>query len=233
MEREELENLVSEELGSTQLTLSEETLNGEYDDILEDFSDDMDEESQAKLVTKFANRLKRMDGQLHKNVADEVKKYKANQKKTPKKKTVKDDEVDDDAPAWFKAYKAEQDKKWEEQEASRKAEQLKAEKKSVLDSIDKAVKASFKKADITLNTYIYKQTLRDIEIPDEGADVDKLAKQLEKDYNKNLKEAGLDGGRGVGPRRKNQSGGNGAKDAMNAYFDKKKKEWEKAKGKKS
>ena len=73
MTREELLALVNKEADTTKFkSLSQKTINEELDDVLEDFGDD--EAANAKLVTKLANRLKRMDGNLHKNVSDERKK---------------------------------------------------------------------------------------------------------------------------------------------------------------
>ena len=75
MTKEELLSLVNKEVDTTKFnSLSQKTINEELDDVLEDFGDD--EAANAKLVTKLANRLKRMDGNLHKNVSDEIKKSK-------------------------------------------------------------------------------------------------------------------------------------------------------------
>ena len=82
MNREELRELVTKKLGSTQLKLSERTINEELDDVLGDFGND--EEANAKLVERVANRLKRMDGNLHADVSKEVKEYKENAEKKQK-----------------------------------------------------------------------------------------------------------------------------------------------------
>jgi ElaB/YqjD/DUF883 family membrane-anchored ribosome-binding protein len=75
MTREELLALVNKEVDTTKFKeLSQKTINEELDDVLEDFGDD--EEANSKLVTKLANRLKRINGNLHKNISDEVKKSK-------------------------------------------------------------------------------------------------------------------------------------------------------------
>ena len=86
MEREELLELVQKELGDTQLTLSERTINGELDDSLSDFGDDAD--ANAKAVTRIANRLKRLDGQLHADVAEQVSVYKKSIKGSVEKPKV-------------------------------------------------------------------------------------------------------------------------------------------------
>ena len=85
MEREELKELVNKALGSTQLKLSERTINEELDDVLGDFGDN--EEANTKLVERVANRLKRMDGNLHADVSKEVREYKENAEKKLKEGT--------------------------------------------------------------------------------------------------------------------------------------------------
>ena len=75
MTREELLALVNKEVDTTKFKeLSQKTIDEELDDVLEDFGDD--EEANSKLVTKLTNRLKRINGNLHKNISDEVKKSK-------------------------------------------------------------------------------------------------------------------------------------------------------------
>ena len=70
---EELLSLVNKEVDTTKFkALSQKTINEELNDVLDEFGDD--EAANAKIVTKVANRLKRMDGNLHKNVSDEIKK---------------------------------------------------------------------------------------------------------------------------------------------------------------
>ena len=83
MTREELLALVNKEVDTTKFKeLSQKTINEELDDVLEDFGDD--EEANSKLVTKLANRLKRINGNLHKNISDEVKKSKEEAERTKK-----------------------------------------------------------------------------------------------------------------------------------------------------
>ena len=102
MTREELLALVNKEVDTTKFKeLSQKTIDEELDDVLEDFGDD--KEANSKLVTKLANRLKRINGNLHKNISDEVKKSKEEAERKKKeeeeerkrKEAGKDDDPDD------------------------------------------------------------------------------------------------------------------------------------------
>ena len=75
------------------MTISEKTINEELDDVLEDFGED--EAANAKLVTKVTNRLKRMDGNLHSDVSQQVKEYK---KKAKERQKAKETELDEEEP---------------------------------------------------------------------------------------------------------------------------------------
>ena len=94
MTREELLDLVNEKVDTSKFkSLSQKTINEELDDLLEDFGDD--ESANDKIVTKLANRLKRMDGNLHKNVSDEIKKDKAEKERKEKEKREKETKEDE------------------------------------------------------------------------------------------------------------------------------------------
>ena len=70
---EELLSLVNKEVDTTKFkSLSQKTITEELNDVLDEMGDD--EARNAKIVTKLATRLKRMDGNLHKCVSDEIKK---------------------------------------------------------------------------------------------------------------------------------------------------------------
>jgi len=193
MEREELLQQVNESLENDgkklSSTLSEETINGELDDALEDFGED--EEANKVLVGKLAKRLLRMDGNLHSNVSKEVTAYKNAHPKPeskPEEKGGKPGEGEDDELAKLR-------KRIDAMEEAQKAKENKAAKDAVVANVKKGLEAKFKEANIEVNSYIMKQTLRDLEVPeseDGKIDVDDLTKQMERDYYKNLKEAGLD-----------------------------------------
>lgn len=226
MEREELRSKVDESLESSQvtLTLSDETINGELDDALEGITEDA--QVDDKYVAKIAGRLKRMDGNLHKDVSTQVKIYK---KAHPAPKITKPEEEPKDgdnegkdwdkAPAWAKAMKADV----EAMKQTHKAESEKQANDAVVETVRKGLKAKFKSAGVEGNDYILRQTLRDIVIPEteegESVDTDELTKKTEKLYYKNLKEAGLAGSQ-ASPRRGGTSSPTG-KTAADRFFKKK------------
>ena len=235
MEREELLQQVNEsiEAEGKQLsaTLSEESINGELDDALEDITDD--DENNKKVVARLAKRLLRMDGNLHSNVSKEVNIYK---QKHPVKKVTKNvegggknDDEEDDMPAWAKKLT----QRIDAMDERSKARDAAAAKDAIVEDIKKGFKAKFKEANLEVNDYIFRQTLRDLEIP-EGEDgknvkVNDLVKTLERDYLKNLKDAGLDKKDAGKSRFGGRAGGGKGESAADRFFAKKgKKEgWKK------
>ena len=226
MEREELLQQVNESLENDgkQLssTLSEETINGELDEALEDIGDD--EEANKAIISKLAKRLLRMDGNLHSNVSKEVTAYKnAHPKPAPNPAPKpKDDEKGgaEDNDAYAKLLK-----RVEAMEEAQKQRVTQAAKDATVADVKKGLLAKFKDANIEVNQYILKETLRDLEIPEtedgKKADVDGLVKATETAYYKNLKEAGLDKKDTGRSHRGNFYGGKG-KSQLDAMFEKKK-----------
>lgn len=209
MEREELKDLVNKALGSTQLKLSERTINEELDDVLGDFGDD--EEANAKLVERVANRLKRMDGNLHADVSKEVRDYKDNAEKKLKegngggsKKNEGDEDGESEIMKELKSLRAELD---EERNARKQAETERA-KHATMDSVRKGLKAKFENAGMKLNDFFAKSALSKLEIPSEGVDLKSLVEKAERLYNADIKEAGIEvgkphaGGSGSGKEEK-------------------------------
>ena len=197
MTREELLALVNKEADTTKFkSLSQKTINEELDDVLEDFGDD--EAANAKLVTKLANRLKRMDGNLHKNVSDEIKKSKEEaerkkreeeeerkRKKEEEGKTGSDDKYDELLKE-IKALKeanAERDKK--------------AARKATIESVKAGLKDKFDKANLEMNDFFLDTALSKLEISDD-ADVAELVSTAENIYTADYKRA--NGGNAV-PRK--------------------------------
>lgn len=196
MNKEELLKLVNEKEDTSKFTsLSQKTINEELDDVLEDFGDD--EAANAKLVTKLANRLKRMDGNLHKNVSDEIKKSKeeAERKKREeeeerkRKESDKEDNPDDKYNELLKEIKA-----LKEANAER---DKKAARKATIESVKAGLKDKFDKANLELNDFFLDTALSKLEISDD-ADVAKLVSTAENIYTADYKRA--NGGNAV-PRK--------------------------------
>lgn len=197
MTKEELLSLVNKEVDTTKFkSLSQKTINEELDDVLEDFGDD--EAANAKLVTKLANRLKRMDGNLHKNVSDEIKKSKeeAERKKKEEEEERKRKEAgegktdpDDKYNELLKEIKA-----LKEANAER---DKKAARKATIESVKAGLKDKFDKANLELNDFFLDTALSKLEISDD-ADVAELVSTAENIYTADYKRA--NGGNAV-PRK--------------------------------
>lgn len=210
MTKEELLSLVNKEVDTTKFkSLSQKTINEELDDVLEDFGDD--EAANAKLVTKLANRLKRMDGNLHKNVSDEIKKSKeeAERKKREEEEERKRKEAgegktdpDDKYNELLKEIKA-----LKEANAER---DKKAARKATIESVKAGLKDKFDKANLEMKNYFLNAAIAKLEIPDEDADIDDLVSKAEKIYTAEYKEA--TGENGIPAKGQRPSGGSSTTD---------------------
>ena len=187
MTREELLALVNKEVDTTKFkSLSQKTINEELDDVLEDFGDD--EAANAKLVTKLANRLKRMDGNLHKNVSDEIKKSKeeAERKKKEEEEERKRKEADKDDNPDDKYSKLLE--KLEALEKANAERDKKAARKATIESVKAGLKDKFDKANLEMNDFFLDTALSKPEIPDD-ADVVELVSKAENIYTADYKRA--------------------------------------------
>lgn len=196
MKREELLALVNKEADTTKFkSLSQKTINEELDDVLEDFGDD--EAANAKLVTKLANRLKRMDGNLHKNVSDEIKKSKeeAERKKKEEEEERKRNEANKDDDPDDKYSKLLE--KLEALEKANAERDKKAARKATIESVKAGLKDKFDKANLEMNDFFLDTALSKLEISDD-ADVAELVSMAENIYTADYKRA--NGGNAV-PRK--------------------------------
>ena len=192
MNKEELWKFVSEKLGSTKLSsLSQKTINEELDDVLEDLGDD--EAANDKIITKLANRLKRMDGNVHKSVSDEMKKN----KEAEEERKRQEEEERQRAEREKGGNKSSEDSKYDELLAEVKAlkeanaaRDKKAAKDATIESIKEGLKEKFKGANLDVNPFFLKTALSRLEIPEDGADVKALVDQVEVLYNEDTKAAG-------------------------------------------
>lgn len=211
MTREELLALVNKEVDTTKFKeLSQKTIDEELDDVLEDFGDD--EEANSKLVTKLANRLKRINGNLHKNISDEVKKSKEEAERKKKeeeeerkrKEADKDDDPDDKYNELLKEIKA-----LKEANAER---DKKAARKATIESVKAGLKDKFDKANLELNDFFLDTALSKLEISDD-ADVAELVSTAENIYTADYKRA--NGGNAV--PRKGSSASSGEENKLDEH----------------
>ena len=225
MTREELLELTNKEVDTTKFkSLSQKTINEELDDVLEDFGDD--EEVNSKLVTKLANRLKRMDGNLHKNVSDEIKKSKEDAERKKKeeeeerkrKEAVKEDNPEDKYSKLLE--------KLEALEKANAERDKKAARKATIESVKAGLKDKFDKANLEMKNYFLNAAIAKLEIPDEDADIDDLVSKAEKIYTAEYKEA--TGENGIPAKGQRLSGGGNSTDDdefMNDVAERRKKRY--------
>lgn len=214
---EELLELVNKKEDTSKFTtLSKKSIDDELNDVLGEMGDDDD--ANDRIVTKLANRLKRMDKNLHKNIADELKKSreeaerKKKEEEERKRKRAKEAEGkdndddgggDDDRIAKLLA-------KVEALEKASAERDKKAARKATLESVKAGLKEKFDKAGLELNGFFLKTSLSKLEIPDKDADIDDLVSEAEKIYTADFKEA--TGEKGIPSKNHTSSPGGGGDD---------------------
>lgn len=187
---EELLSLVNKEVDTTKFkALSQKTINEELNDVLDEFGDD--EAANAKIVAKVANRLKRMDGNLHKNVSDEIKKSREEaerKKKEEEERNGKKEEEEEEEGKSDDKY----DKLLAKLEAIEKANEerdKKASRAATIEAVRKGLKDKFDKAKLELNDFFLDTAISKLEIPDKDADVIDLVSKAEGIYTTDFKRA--------------------------------------------
>lgn len=214
---EELLKLVNKKEDTSKFTtLSKKSIDDELNDVLGEMGDDDD--ANDRIVTKLANRLKRMDKNLHKNIADELKKSreeaerKKKEEEERKRKRAKeaegkdnddDDGGDDDRIAKLLA-------KVEALEKASAERDKEAARKATIESVKAGLKEKFDKAGLELNGFFLKTSLSKLEIPDKDADIDDLVSEAEKIYTADFKEA--TGEKGIPSKNHTSSPGGGGDD---------------------
>lgn len=205
MTREELLALVNKEVDTTKFKeLSQKTINEELDDVLEDIGDN--DSVDNKVITKLANRLKRINGNLHKNISDEVKKSKeeAERKKKEEEEERKRKEADKDDNPDDKYSKLLE--KLEALEKANAERDKKAARKATIESVKAGLKDKFDKANLEMNDFFLDTALSKLEIPDD-ADVVELVSKAENIYTADYKRA--NGGDAVPRKGSSVSSGEG------------------------
>ena len=211
---EELREKVNEKTDISKLkSLSTKTIDEELNDVLDEIGDDDD--ANDKIITKLANRLKRIDGNLHKNVSSEIKKAK---EEAERKKKEEEDErkraeqhKDDDEDKYQKLLD-----KIESLEKANIERDKKAARNATIESVKAGLKAKFEKAGLKVNGFFEKTALSRLEIPEENADVASLVAKAEVLYNEDIKAAGYV----QDTKPHNGGGGSGNSDAVDEHeFD--------------
>lgn len=190
---EELLSLVNKEVDTTKFkSLSQKTITEELNDVLDEMGDD--EATNAKKVTKLATRLKRMDGNLHKCVSDEIKKSREEaerKKKEEEERREKDGgEKPKDAPSASSDDKY--DKllaKLEVLERANAERDKKASRAATESAVRKGLKDKFDRAKLELNDFFLDTAMSKLTIPDTDADVLELITQAEGIYTTDYKRA--------------------------------------------
>ena len=234
MEREELlqevQGVIEGEGKHLSPSISEETINAELDEELENINDDDADEVKQAVYNRIAKRLIRIDGNIHSNVSREVRDFKAKHvNKTPKPNEVKPPKGENESEE-LKLLRS-LTERMDNIEKSR-TEKAKADaKNAAVDSVKTGLRNLFKEAKVEVNEYIYRQTMRDLEIPEDedgkGVDTDGLIKKMERAYYRNLKEAGLDKKDTAKPHAGNRTGGGGGSEPskLDAAFKKRHPTW--------
>ena len=178
---EELLSLVNKEVDTTKFkALSQKTINEE----LNEFGDD--EAANAKIVTKVANRLKRMDGNLHKNVSDEIKKSREEaERKKKEEEERKNKEEEGESDDKYDKLLA----KLEALEKANEERDKKASRAATVEAVRKGLKDKFDKAKLELNDFFLDTAISKLEIPDKDADVIDLVSKAEGIYTTDFKRA--------------------------------------------
>ena len=203
MTKEELLELVNKKEDTSKFkSLSQRTIDEELVEALEEIGDD--ESANDKVVTKLANRLKRMNGNLHSNVAAEVKKAKEEaerkKKEEEEKRKAEENGGGENQSEEYKALLA----RIEKMEQDAKEREAKAAKKAVLASVKEGLKSKFGDAKIEINDFFADIALGKLEIGDDP-DVTELVTKAESIYTADMKKAGLDPS--AKPRETNGGGG--------------------------
>lgn len=183
---EELLELVNKKEDTSKFTtLSKKSIDDELNDVLGEMGDDDD--ANDRIVTKLANRLKRMDKNLHKNIADELKKSREEaerKKKEEEERKGKKDGEDTPDDKYDKLLA-----KLEALEKANEERDKKASRAATIEAVRKGLKDKFDKAKLELNDFFLDTAISKLEIPDKDADVTDLVSKAEGIYTTDFKRA--------------------------------------------
>lgn len=171
-------------------SLSKKTIDEELNDVLDEIGDD--DAVNDRIITKLANRLKRMDGNLHKNVSDEIKKSREEaERKAKEEKEAKEREEEEkkNNPESNELIKKLTDR-LDAMEKANKERETKEAMKATMDAVKKGLKEKFEKAGLELNGFFAKTALSKLDVSGEDVEISELVAKAEKLYNADVKDAG-------------------------------------------
>lgn len=190
---EELLSLVNKEVDTTKFkSLSQKTITEELNDVLDEMGDD--EATNAKKVTKLATRLKRIDGNLHKCVSDEIKKSREEAERKKKEEEERREKDGGEKPKGDPSASSDDkyDKllaKLEALERANAERDKKASRAATESAVRKGLKDKFDRAKLELNDFFLDTAMSKLTIPDTDADVLELITQAEGIYTTDYKRA--------------------------------------------
>lgn len=191
---EELLSLVNKEVDTTKFkSLSQKTITEELNDVLDEMGDDA--ATNAKKVTKLATRLKRMDGNLHKCVSDEIKKSREEAERKKKEEEERREKTGGEEKPKEGSSSSSDDKydkllaKLEALERANAERDKKASRAATESAVRKGLKDKFDRAKLELNDFFLDTAMSKLTIPDKDADVLELITQAEGIYTTDYKRA--------------------------------------------
>lgn len=204
MTREELLQEVGKKVNiSSFKSLSQRTIDEELDDVLGDFGDD--DAANDAIVTKLANRLKRMDGNLHFSVSQEIKRAQEEMSRKNADKRVDDKEVIEDKGNHLDTQVQALLDRIAKLETDAKERDARESKDKTLASVREGLKAKFGQSNIPMNDFFANIALSKLDI-EESDTVGSLVMKAETIYTSDMKAAGLIPD--TKPRKGDQGGGN-------------------------
>ena len=214
MNKEEFIEKVNNELEGNKLSLSERTLTAFYDNVFKG----EDTEYTDDFIKQQAELLKVLYGQLHADVAKEMKLNKENWEKEFKNKNIvgtQTKEEEKEIPQFVKDL--ENKVKALETQLTKASEEKKED--DLRNKLTKAFKEKFAKAGLEVNKFFLKHAFDSVDLGKKDLKLNDVVKELETNYYALLKEANVKVDNVV-PYRNNGGGGKG-NSIIDDYFKRK------------
>ena len=190
MEKEEIFSGLNERLGSTQL--SERTLSEYASAISSEFSDETNVTDD--LWAKHVGILKSLNGNLHKDVSAEIKKWRDShpdsEQEEKAEESTEEEPVSSDAPEWFSKFSNSIDERFKAIEREREKERSARADAEFRSAVESGFRSKFADAGVEIHDYQFKNALKEVEM-DSGKGVEACIENLERLYNAHLKASGV------------------------------------------